>query len=121
MQSEKGFTIVEILVVVAILAFLAVIVGVNFGKYIGQGKEEAYAMELQNIQTAVASMLHDSSAHQLDSARTDIHDMDLVTADSCSLVLSDYLQNLVNADGLVPTGCHYSFTVDGAVTQVFTP
>ncbi|MFC1961568.1 type II secretion system protein [Chloroflexota bacterium] len=120
-RTETGFTIVEILVVVAILAIIAVIVGVNAGKYIGRGETEAYAMELQNIQIAVTAMLHDSSARQLDSARTNIHDMDRVTADSGSLVLSNYLQNLVNEDGLVPTGCQYSFTVDGTVTQVFTP
>ena len=116
MQSEKGFTIVEILVVAAILAALAGVGGVNVGKYIGQGETEAYAIELQDIQTAVAAMLYDSSAGQLDSAYDDVEEMDEVTADSGALVLSSYLKNL-GEDGIVLTGCDYSFTIDGSVTQ----
>ena len=115
-HGEKGFTLVEILVVVAILAALAVVVGVNFGKYIGQGETEAYATELQDMQTAVAAMLYDSSTGQLDSVHTDIEDMDEVTADSGAKVLSSYLKRL-DEDGKVLTGCTYSFTVPGTVTQ----
>ena len=85
-------------------------------KYIGQGKTESYATELQNIQTAVGAMLHDSSAGQLDSAQIDIQDMDLVTADSGALVLSNYLK-ILSEDGMVLTGCDYSFTVNGTATQ----
>ena len=118
--GKAGFTLVEVLVVVAILAALAAVVGVNFGKYIGRGETEAYATELQNIQTAVAAMLHDSSTVQLDSAQMDIHDMDLVTADSGSLVLSNYLKRL-GEDGMVLTGCTYDFTVNGTVTLASRP
>ena len=119
-HSEKGFTLVEILVVVSIMAALAVVVGVNIGKYIGQGETEAYAIELQNIQTAVSAMLQESSTDQLDSAQTDITDMDLVTADSGALVLSNYLK-ILDSNGNILTGCTYSFTVDGTVTQASTP
>ena len=116
MRNSRGFTIVEILVVVAILGVLSVVVGVNIGKYMGQGKTEAYATELHDIRTAVAAMLIDSSAGQLDSAHNDINDMDLVTADSGALVLSNYLKNL-GEDGMILTGCDYSFTINGTVTQ----
>ena len=119
-HSEKGFTLVEVLIIVVILGVLAVVVGVNFGKYIGQGQTEAYATELQDMQTAVLAMLYDSSAGQLDSAQSDIEDMDLVTADSGTKVLSSYLEKL-DEDGKVLTGCTYSFTANGTVTQASTP
>ena len=115
-HGEAGFTVIEILIVVAILAVLAVVVGANFGKYLGQGKTESYETELKDIQTAVTAMQSDSSAHILDSAQSNISDMDLVTADSAAKVLSSYLGNL-DSDGNVLTGCTYSFTVNGTVTQ----
>ena len=116
-HGEKGFTIIEILMVVAILGVLAVVAGVNFGKYIGTGKTEAYEVELQDIRVAVAAMLTDSSAGVLDSAQSAIDDMDLVTADSGTKILSSYL-NKLDEDNKVLTGCDYSFTINGTVTQI---
>jgi len=118
--NQTGFTLVEVLVVVAILGVLVAVAGVGFGKYIGTGQSEAQETELQNIQTAVSAMLHDSEAGKLDSAYSDISDMDLVTADSGAYLLSSYLKNL-DSDGNVLTGCTYNFTVDGEVTQASTP
>ncbi|MFC1914591.1 type II secretion system protein [Chloroflexota bacterium] len=115
---ETGFTIVEILVVVAILAALAVVVGVNFGKYIGQGKEEAYATELHDIRTAVAAMLHDSTRGDLAPVVIPTDDMSTVhTDDPQQLVLSDYLKKL-NFEDKVISGCTYTFTQDGIVKQI---
>ena len=118
--GTKGFTLVEILVVVAVLAAMAVVAGVYIGKSLDDSKTEAYATELYDIRVAVSNMLHESEAGILDSAQSDISDMDLVTADSGVQVLSDYLDQ-IHPDGNVLTGCTYSFTVDGTVTQVSTP
>lgn len=117
---DKGFTLMEICVVVAILGVLAVVAGISIGKYINQGKDEAYATELRDIQTAVVAMLHESSTGQLDSAQSDISDMDIITANSGNLVLSNYLKGL-GEDGTILTGCTYGFSVNGTVTQVSTP
>ena len=117
-HTETGFTIIEILVVVAILSILAVVVGVNFGRYISQGQTEAYATELQDIQTAVAVMLHESYRGDLAPVVIPTDDMDTVHTDGpLNLVLSNYLDNL-DSGGKVLSGCTYTFTADGIVKQI---
>ena len=116
MHSEKGFTLVEILVVIAIMGALTVVVGANFGKYMNKGKTEAYATELQEIQTATSAMLSESSTVQLDSSHNNEKKMNKITAEVGALVLSDYLNNL-HTNTNVLSGCKYNFTVNGTVTQ----
>jgi len=50
---EKGFTLIEMLVVTAILAAIATVVILNVTDFIGSGHQEASDTELHNVQTAV--------------------------------------------------------------------
>ena len=69
-RGEKGFTLIELLIVVAILGVLAAIVIPNVGRFIGRGESEAAATELENVQSAVLSMMTDQGLERLQNPVT---------------------------------------------------
>ncbi len=108
---------IELLVVVAILGVLAAVAVPNVGKFIGKGKSESYETELHNIKTATMAMIVDSTSGSITGGvGVPTQDMDDITTDGGASALSEYMTGL-NADGIVKTGCTYTFTADGAVTQ----
>jgi len=55
MQKQKGFTIIELIVVIAIIAVLAAIVMVNVTSYIAKGKDAAIKGNMSQISTTAAA------------------------------------------------------------------
>ncbi len=67
-RGEKGFTLIELMIVVAILGVLAAVVIPNVGRFIGRGEEEAKDTEFANIQAAVHAMMVDNELATLPAA-----------------------------------------------------
>lgn len=73
--GEKGFTLIELLVVVAILGILAAVVVPNVGSFIGEGKEEAMATELHDVQLAMTAVMATAQISTVDAQTTWVGDL----------------------------------------------
>ena len=68
-KAESGFTLVELLVVVAIIIALAAVIIPSVASFASKGDEGAKAAEMDNVQTAMDTYMADTasttvSAHQ---------------------------------------------------------
>ena len=59
-KSEKGFTLVELLVVVGIIVALAAVIIPNVSRFTGKGTEGALSAEAENVQAAMDTMMADN-------------------------------------------------------------
>ena len=60
-RGESGFTLIEMMVVVGIIAVLAAVIIPNIGKFIGSGEQGAKDAEYESVQTAMNAMMADSA------------------------------------------------------------
>jgi type IV pilus assembly protein PilA len=69
-KGEGGFTLVELLVVVAILGVIAAVAVLAVTRFMGSGNVESANTELHQAQTAIAAVMADAGNAQLDAADT---------------------------------------------------
>ncbi len=99
--GQKGFTLIEMIVVVGIIAVLAAVIVPNIGKFIGSGEQGAKNAEFESVQTAMNAMMADKavvlvvdhSAATSSSVQVWTAEPKEDAADIGTLPLGTYLQN----------------------------
>ncbi len=68
--GQKGFTLIEMIVVVGIIAVLAAVIVPNIGKFIGTGEDGAKAAEWESVQTAMNAMMAEKAVVLIPASNT---------------------------------------------------
>jgi type IV pilus assembly protein PilA len=109
-KKQRGFTLVELLVVIGIIGALAAVVIPNVSRFAGSGDTAANDTELQTVQAAVDLYMSENALTTITAQAVAESDM---TATTPALNPS-YLRQTT-------TKCTYTWTTAGVVTQAACP
>jgi len=108
--NQKGFTLVELLIVVAILGVLAAVVVPNVIGLAGKGQDEAAKTELSDVQTAMDIMM---ATNHLTSVTATSNTTNMGAFPTGNPLYPNYLRTATSKGS-------YSCSTTGLVTQVST-
>jgi prepilin-type N-terminal cleavage/methylation domain-containing protein len=113
-RGQKGFTLMELLIVVAILGVLAAVVIPRFTGLIGTAEGEASTTELEIVQTAMTACMASAGDGSIDAETTATQLGPTLGASLPAGLASGNIGTYLQTD----TGWTYTWISDGTVTQV---
>ncbi len=116
-KGQKGFTLIEMIVVVGIIAVLAAVIVPNMGKFIGQGEKGAKNAEMSAVQIAMHAMMAKQAitvvtAYDLSTTSTATNTWTALPTGTDAVVLNTYLR-------ANDTKYFYCYDGDGSLTEQF--
>ena len=105
-RGEKGLTLIELLIVVAILGIIAAVIIPNIGTFMTMGVVSAANTEAENVKTASLAYYADAGVWPTDTA-------DSATVGNTTYNFTDYFAGTLKAS--------YSFDTDGFLDGVGDP
>lgn len=111
-KKQKGFTLVEVIVVLVILAIMAAVLIPSLIGYIDKSRENSIVSETRSIVTAVQSLASEKYAKQNDTG-----DYNLGTVAGDAVILYSDVQNLCEISDLDTKISAYAIT-GGKVTSL---
>jgi prepilin-type N-terminal cleavage/methylation domain-containing protein len=119
LKRQKGFTLIELMVVVAIIAILAAVVATQVGDTTSSSRESTKATDLSTVQAAVDRYYTDNSLFpwETDEPATPFDDTAVVATmldeiDFTTLVNNDYLRSAPTHEATDPASIAASEVID---------
>ena len=119
-RGQKGFTLIEMIVVVGIIAVLAAVIVPNIGKFIGTGEDGAKSAEQESVETAMSAMMADKAVTTVTALASSTNTWAALPVEAAG---DTGAVSLFNADPalaylqLDPTVYFYCYDANGLITR----